>query len=180
MIYFTADTHFGHRSIIDYVNRPFKTVEEMDQTILDNINKTVSPSDILYILGDFTCGGSYTKCMEYRSKIHCENIHLILGNHDRRFIYSDKESPFESEKDYYEIHDHKFLFCLSHYPMLSWHGRDRGSIMLHGHIHSDKRSNEINKWQGIKRYDVGVDANDYTPVSIASLEYWIEYFWNRN
>jgi calcineurin-like phosphoesterase family protein len=175
MIYFTADTHFSHRNIIDCVNRPFKTVEEMDQTILDNINKTVFSSDTLYILGDFTCWGSYTKCMKYRSKIHCENIHLILGNHDRRFIFNGKESPFESEKDYYEIRKFDRLFCLSHYPMLSWNGRDRGSIMLHGHIHSNERSNGINKWQGIKRYDVGVDANGYTPVSIDFLEYWFEH-----
>lgn len=174
MIFFTSDTHFGHANIIDYVNRPFKTVEEMDEIILNNINKTVFSSDTLYILGDFTCGGSYTKCMKYRSKIFCKNVHLILGNHDKRFIFNGKESPFESEKDYYEIRKFNQLFCLSHYPMLSWNGRDHDSIMLHGHIHSNKRSNEINKWQGIKRYDVGVDANNYTPVSIDSLIYWFK------
>lgn len=174
MIYFTSDIHFGHHSIINSVNRPFKTVEEMDETILNNINKTVFGSDTLYILGDFTCGSSYIKCAEYRSKIFCKNVHLILGNHDRRFIYVDRESPFESEKDYDEIYDYSYLFCLSHYPMLSWNRRDRGSIMLHGHIHSNERSNRINKWQGIKRYDVGVDANNYTPVSIDFLEYWFD------
>ncbi len=171
MIYLTSDTHFGHENIIRYVDRPFDTVEEMDQTIIDNINKTVDPEDTLYILGDFTMGGSYSKCMKYREQLNCKHIHLILGNHDKRKIFDSYKPPiFESVKDYDEI---KFC-CLSHYPFMSWSSKDYGSIMCHGHIHSSCRYNEINRWQNIRRYDVGVDANKYTPVSIDSIAYFFD------
>ena len=59
---------------------------------------------------------------------------------------------------------------LMHYPMLSWPRSHYGSIMLHGHIHSDGSYNRDNMETGIKRYDVGVDANGYMPVSIKQIE----------
>lgn len=170
MIYLTSDTHFGHGKIIEYTHRPFNTVEEMDQTIINNINNTVGPEDILYVLGDFTMGGSYTKCMKYREQLNCKRVHLILGNHDKKKVFRSNKPPiFESVKDYDEVG----YCCLSHYPFLSWNSRDYGSIMCHGHIHSNRRYNEINQWQKIRRYDVGVDANDYRPISI---DYIIDFF----
>lgn len=57
---------------------------------------------------------------------------------------------------------------MSHYPMLSWNGKARGAIMLHGHIHSrGDRTNARNRDRALPtyRYDVGLDANDYKPVS---------------
>jgi calcineurin-like phosphoesterase family protein len=47
-IWSTADFHFGHSNIIRYCNRPFRSVEEMDQTILDRLNASVKANDILY------------------------------------------------------------------------------------------------------------------------------------
>ena len=46
--------------------------------------------------------------------------------------------------------------------------------MCHGHIHSNRRANEINQWQHFRRFDVGVDANKYTPVSIDSIAYFFD------
>lgn len=176
MIYLTSDTHFGHSKIIEYTHRPFDTVEEMDKTIIDNINDAVDPEDVLYILGDFTMGGSYTKCMKYREQLNCKHIHLILGNHDKRKVFSSDKPPiFESVKDYAEIE----FCCLSHYPFTSWSSKDYGSIMCHGHIHSNRRYNEINQWQKIRKYDVGVDANDYKPVSIDYIINFFNYETNR-
>ena len=172
MIFLTSDPHFGHGNIIKYVSRPFDNVEEMDKTLIKNFNRVVGENDILYILGDFTMGGSHTKCMKYREQINCKHVHLILGNHDKRNMYYDY---FESVQDYKELKMDGIKLCLSHYPFLSWNGKDRGSIMCHGHIHSNKRSNETNQWQGILRYDVGVDANDYEPVSIEEI---IKYFYS--
>lgn len=59
---------------------------------------------------------------------------------------------------------------LMHYPMLSWPRSHYGSIMLHGHIHADESYNLSNRDNGIKRYDVGVDANGYMPVSIKQIK----------
>lgn len=177
MIYLTSDPHFGHNNIIKYVHRPFKNAEEMDKKLIENFNNTVKEDDTLYILGDFTMGGSYTKCMNYREQLNCNYVHLIFGNHDKRNIHNGhnvRGQIFESVQDYKELDVEGVRLCLSHYPFLSWNGRDRGSIMCHGHIHSDKRSNETNQWQRIRRYDVGVDANDYKPVSVSEI---IEYFY---
>lgn len=169
MIFLTSDTHFGHKNIIEYTNRPFQTVEEMDTALINNINNTVGEDDELYILGDFCMNGGYEKRSRYRNMIKCKNVHLILGNHDTRLVDTFKPSPFESEQDYCELKYKDTKFCLSHYPFLSWNGRERNSIMCHGHIHSSYRNNHINLWQNIRRYDVGVDANDYTPVSIGYI-----------
>jgi calcineurin-like phosphoesterase family protein len=54
MIYFSADWHLGHKNIIKYCNRPFKTVEDMDSTIWINAYKVLKPNDVLYYLGDLT------------------------------------------------------------------------------------------------------------------------------
>lgn len=58
MIYFIADTHFYHKNVITFCNRPFSTVEEMNQTLITNWNKTVSDTDEVYILGDFVYKGN--------------------------------------------------------------------------------------------------------------------------
>ena len=140
---------------------------------LANINYLCGIGDTLYILGDFTMGGSYAKCKRYREQIDCPNVHLITGNHDKRFLARGKKSPFQSEQDYLELKYNGIIFCLSHYPFLSWKNKDYGSIMCHGHIHSKARDNIKNFYKNIKRYDVGVDANLYKPVS---LDHIIEFF----
>ena len=161
--------HLGHKNIIKYCNRPFGTVEQMDSMLIEAINKFVKEKDTLYILGDFCMYGSYNKRNNYRKQINCKDVHLIIGNHDTRLLAKGKQSPFQSEQDYKELKYNKTLFCLSHYPFSSWHNIDRGAIMLHGHIHSEKYYNRMNKTIGMKKYDVGVDANGYSPVSIDEI-----------
>src|SRR5258708_5487992 len=80
--WFTADFHFGHNNIIRYCNRPFRSVEEMDQTILERLNAAVKPNDTLYFLGDF-CIGSKARVLEHRKHIRCRKIFALAGNHDK-------------------------------------------------------------------------------------------------
>jgi calcineurin-like phosphoesterase family protein len=149
----------------------------MDRIIIDNINRLVEPEDELYILGYFSMHGSYTKNMRYREQINCNHVYLIIGNHDNKLLDHGKKSPFECEKDYCEIRYNNILFCLSHYPFMSWREENRGSIMCHGHIHSPNYVNEIQYFmKNKKRFDVGVDANAYKPVSIDSI---INFFNSR-
>src|SRR5713101_6073216 len=81
-IWFTADFHLGHKNIIRYCNRPFETVEEMNQAILERLNARVKANDILYFLGDF-CIGPKARASELRQQIRCKKIFAVPGNHDK-------------------------------------------------------------------------------------------------
>lgn len=125
----------------------------MDQVILDNINEVVGVDDTLYILGDFCFKGK--KPIEYRSRIMCQDVHLILGNHDRRSDFKDDLQGFSSVQDVKEIIHCNQRIYLSHYPHRSWPASHKGSWMCYGHCHSkldyeDKLSNRLT-------LDVGVD-----------------------
>ena len=153
MIYFTSDTHFGHHNIIKYCDRPFDNVHTMDQVIIDNINNVVSVDDTLYILGDFCFKGG--KPEQYLSRIVCQDIHLVLGNHDRRSDFKNDLQGFSSVQEVKEV-----IYCnqriyLSHYPHRSWPASHKGSWMLYGHVHSTL--NEEDQNSNRKTLDVGVD-----------------------
>ncbi len=177
MLWFTADLHFGHANILGGNQRPFSSLDEMERTLIANINERVAADDHLYVLGDFAYGASVERTRELRNKIACKNVHLVHGNHDEDFSETEAEAAggddvpaiFTSEQDYLEIapgfaKGHKLV--LFHYPIMSWNGKRRGSLMLHGHIHSHGAEyNEKNRARNILRYDVGVDANDYAPIS---------------
>ncbi|MFR9005948.1 MAG: metallophosphoesterase, partial [Collinsella aerofaciens] len=125
----------------------------------------------LYILGDFTYRLPLAEAVRLRERIECQNVTLIRGNHDGDWEDPDVPQIWEDVRDYLEIapgyaKGHRLV--MSHYPMLSWNGKARGAIMLHGHIHSrGDRTNARNRdrERPIFRYDAGLDANEYKPVS---------------
>jgi len=160
MIYFTSDTHFGHNNIIKYCNRPFDNVHIMDQIMLDRINETVGADDTLYILGDFCYRGKTTPG-SYRSRIVCQDVHLVLGNHDKRSDYIDNMSAARIDVGFTSVSEVKeIIYCnqrlyLSHYPHRSWPASHKGSWMLYGHVHS--KLDHEDKVSKRKTLDVGVD-----------------------
>jgi len=83
--FFTSDYHLGHSRIIEYCKRPFKTVEEMNETIIKNHNEKVKPGDVVFFLGDFCfCKGNQggiNKAIEYEKRLNGKII-FIKGNHD--------------------------------------------------------------------------------------------------
>ncbi len=171
MIYFTADLHFGHANILKHCNRPFSSVEEMDKTLIANWNAVVKKHDDIYILGDMSMKGNVI-INEVMPKLNGRK-YLIKGNHDLFINKVDfKPNQFEWIKDYYEMtaqaEDNQKLI-LMHYPMMSWNHMWHGSIQLHGHIHAKDEYNLENASKGIRRFDVGVDANNYYPVSIKAI-----------
>jgi calcineurin-like phosphoesterase family protein len=173
MIWLTADGHFGHENIIKYEHRPFSSVEEMDRILIRNINDLVGPDDELWYLGDFTMERNFGYVRDYREQILCHNIHFIRGNHDRDF---SQAGVFSSWADYAEIGRlarDGYMACLSHYPYLSWNRMLYGTIMCHGHIHSQPEYNARNRAMGVRRYDVGVDANNFRPVALEDI---VEFF----
>ena len=168
MIYFTADLHLGHEAILYMAERPYKNLDEMNQTLIRNINAFVTDRDTLYILGDIAHKLEVPDAEEWIRQIHGKKI-LIRGNHDKEY----DPSLFEEICDYKEITVDETRFILMHYPLRAWHKMKNGAIQLHGHIHSKSSYNRDNRENGIYQYDVGVDANDYCPVSAQQI---IDYF----
>ncbi len=164
MIYFTSDWHLGHERIIHSCNRPFDTVEEMNRKIIDNINSTVGNKDTLYILGDVSLGMPKADVEKILRKLKCKKV-LIKGNHDPNYDVS----IFSGIYDYREIKHNGRRIILMHYPLMFWRDMEIGTIHLHGHMHSDNEYNQGQKNKALLRYDVGVDANDFKPISVESI-----------
>lgn len=171
MIYFTSDLHLGHENIIKMVNRPFANVEKMNETLIKNWNNTIKQSDTVYILGDLTMKMRVDDANKIISKLNGKKI-LIRGNHDRLY----NEELFQEICDYKELKYNKQTFILSHYPFEEWNHYFRGAIHLHGHQHNHSDYNYKMKLKGLKRYDVGVDANMYRPVSIEEVMRFFEEY----
>lgn len=168
MIYFTSDLHFWHKNIIQLANRPFQTIEEMNRTLIQTWNSCVRKQDEVYILGDVTLAGP-EKAMDVLCQLNGRK-YLVKGNHDG---FADKDSfdnnLFEWVKDYHCLKYEKKCFILCHYPFEEWDGFFRNTIHLHGHQNNCKGYNLENKQKGLLRYDVGVDANRFRPVSIHEI-----------
>ena len=178
MIYFTSDLHFGHKNILQFQkNRKFESIEEMDKTLIKNWNNKVKDNDEIYILGDFTL----KKDEEYISNILNQlngKKYLIKGNHDYWVKKESLVNKFEWIKEYYELKYNKEKFILCHYPFEEWNGsRNNSSYHLHGHLHSTDTYNQITKAIKFKKYDVGIDANNFSPVSIDDI---VGFFHDRN
>ena len=90
--YVTSDLHFGHTNIIEYENRPFKDVEQMNNYLIEIWNEKVKVDDIVYILGDFSWYNGI-KTNEILEKLNGQKI-LIRGNHDSNFL---KDNKFNKE-----------------------------------------------------------------------------------
>ena len=170
MIYFTADHHFGHANVIKHCNRPFATAEEMDESLIQNWNATISQKDEVYILGDFTMRPA-SEALKYLTRLNGRK-YFIKGNHDR-FLKGKGinliEKEFEWIKDYHALNVDGKCFILFHYPILEWANYYRGSIHLYGHVHNSQTS--AKRLEGLKgpAFNVGVDVNDYRPVSIKEI-----------
>ena len=165
MIYFTSDMHLGHKAVIRMQNRPFENVEEMNRILIENYNSVVHKDDTVYILGDICYRISADSANDLIASLKGKK-YLIRGNHDKKY----DESLFVEIRDFMTISASGLHISLMHYPMLSWPRSHYGSIMLHGHIHGDESYNLSNRANGSHRYDVGVDANNYMPVSIRQIE----------
>lgn len=182
-IFFTSDTHLGHANIIKYCQRPFltateqqmladgvkftpheSTVKRHDDAIIDNINACVGKEDMLWHLGDF-CWGSKDKARMYRSRIKCQHVGLILGNHDQH----DTEYVFDTHDKFRSITYGNQEVFLCHYPMRSWNKSHHGVWHFFGHVHGN-----LADIPNLLALDVGVDTHDFKPWSWGEIyEYMV-------
>ena len=176
-IWFTSDTHFGHANIIKFCNRPFRDVTEMNEEIIRRWNETVPEDGLVFHLGDFCYGGS-KEWNDVMYRLHGK-IYLILGNHDFKNIRSGYTGRFEHITQQMSIRVGGQGIILNHNPFLCYGGSYRDVWQLFGHVHSGPRSNTGLDLPRLKmlfplQYDVGVDNNDFRPVSFAEVKAKIE------
>ena len=184
-LYFTSDSHYNHKNIVagtsewDTTNRvtelrDFDTLEEHNTTIVNNINEVVRKNDVLFHLGDWSFGG-FERIEEFRNRILCKNVHLVIGNHDHHIQKNRNgiQSIFQSVHQYLQLNVRrastttigtvdKYSFILFHYPIASWDSMGDGMMHLHGHCHLSN-SNRIANGRAM---DVGMDGNNLYPISM--------------
>lgn len=182
-IFFTSDLHFGHRNIIEFCKRPFGSIEEMDEALIENWNSVVGHNDWVFNLGDFAFAPHH-RWVELLAQLHGKHV-LILGNHDIIRWPGDKIMQL-----FYRVEQQMILqidertVILNHYPFLCYGGAHKGPgtavYALHGHVHQSpySESGKDEKRLPLRfpyQYDVGVDNNNFTPVSWEEVKAIIEY-----
>lgn len=170
--YFVADYHLGHEGIIQHCNRPFSSIKEHDDYLINKTNELVHENDHLYILGDF----AWRDHLSYRRRIKCKHVWLIEGNHDRMNTEAKKAFvTFEKSK---EIRVDSTPYYLSHYPHFAW-PNSWEAIHLYGHTHG-RAEQFLNRVCGNRRsMDVGMDylhqiLNDFRPISSEEVITFLE------
>ena len=159
-IFVISDTHFGHKGIITFEKddgskvREFKSVEEMDETMVENWNKVVRPVDRVYHLGDIVMN---RRCLPILDRLNGKKV-LIKRNHD---IFKLRDyTPYFDDIRAYKVFP-KHMIILSHIPIYAG-GLDRFRLNIHGHLHSNKIDDD--------RYmNVSVENINYTPVDMAEI-----------
>jgi calcineurin-like phosphoesterase family protein len=155
-VYLVGDFHFNHNNILKY--RPqFKTIEEHNQTIIDNFNKTIKKRDTVYFMGDIVFAD---EGMEILKKLrYCHKKILILGNHCFQHFKGDK---FEAFKYFDEVVGSvKKKGCwLSHIPI---HPDElRGSYCIHAHTHNCNLEDP-------RYFNTSLENIDYTPIDLMEV-----------
>lgn len=206
-IWFCSDPHYDHGGLVRGTSswedtrlcRDFDTLRQHNDTLVSNINALVKEDDILFCLGDWSFGDYKTNAnvdnvRHFRNRLNCNNIHLILGNHDQEIRKMPVlQSYFSSVQDYLELQvsiptneqgvkARKQLIVMSHYAMRVWNKSHHGSYMLHGHSHGTLDAMTPNianpTWIGdqyyIKNYrtmDVGFDTHpEFRPYSFQEIQ----------
>lgn len=155
MLFFIGDQHYGHTNIISHCNRPFKDTNEMDETLIENHNKTVSNLDTCFFMGDFAFKRSFEICQRLNGfKI------LIRGNHDQS-AGKMRRIGFNAVLEQ-AILNLSFGKCiLTHYPM--W--PVEYDYNIHGHQH-----NKTSLFHSSKHINVSCENINYTPISEEHLQ----------
>lgn len=170
--WFTADTHFGHRNILNLgEGRPFASIEEHDEALIDNWNARVRAHDVVHHLGDVSfLDPARTEAILSRLK---GRIHVVIGNHDRkghlqRYLEAGLITSVGTLVNVHvqlgtDSRDGHQVVVLCHYPLLTWEGAHRGTWMLHGHCHGTLPPTDQ------PRMDVGVDCTGFAPTSFEEV-----------
>lgn len=136
MDYFISDTHYNHKNITGPKvsrwksgYRNFDSIPEMNTAIVHSINGTVAKHDTLYHLGDVSFGN-----LDWLNQLVCDNIILVIGNHDNYHACRNHPKIKEVHKLLERTINNR-LFVMCHYSMRTWLDSHKGSYHLFGHTH---------------------------------------------
>ena len=178
-MWLTSDIHLDHTNCINFSNRPFKNIQEMEKTIVDNINKVVKLNDVLILVGD-TCLGKKESWVRFLDALNTKNIIVIMGNHDKWANIPKDRVILVADSIRLKALNKNFL--VSHYPYrVGWwrafwrrlhpatrskqRPLDTGLWLLHGHTHHKVQMVDYHP----RMLNVGVDANDFKPISMDEI-----------
>ena len=171
-LFFCSDLHFGHFNICKYCHRPFQSRSEMDQTLIKNWNSVVPEDGIVICCGDFMLPhkNDFNEYLKYAKQLN-GIIYLTSGNHDRIDIgtYEFNGSPKLIVNDKMMIEVEGIKIYAEHYPCAAFNG----DYHVYGHVHTLSDGicygMDADAMKAMKKttYDVGVDQNNYCPIS-----YW--------
>ena len=172
---FIADTHFGHKNILEDCRPQFQSVEEMNTVIIDNINRKMKKSDILYIVGDFSFRSKQSP-IAFLEAIKPQKI-LIVGNHDRDWLKHLSEEEIQRQflgvYQQYSVKKHGMELHFNHFPQLAWNRSHyfAQSFSICGHIHNARDSSVAAQlFPHVKcQFNAGVDINGFEPVTFEEL-----------
>ena len=188
-IFLTSDLHFGHRNIIRIgKGRPFDSIQEHDEALIENWNSVVKPGDLVYVLGDLSIETTIDEIRKPLSRLNGAK-HLILGNHDRKKIHLQlrDENLWQSVREYGSIKfdaadGTKVFIRMMHFPILEFDGAFKNYrckekyIHCYGHIHNANDYDAIYKELGFPAVHIGVDTSDkfpntkpYTPINVEDV-----------
>lgn len=182
MIWFTSDFHFGHAMMADY--RGFKSIEDHDNAIINNMAKVIKSNDTVFIMGDIAMGGWRNNVQKVKQIPGIK--HIIVGNHDR--VFAGNRMPHDHMRDFMMLTGATSVmqqsqyqgFVLNHFPYTdvnvageaerfeAYRAKDDGKPIIHGHVHSKDRLTVSSK--GTPQVHVGVDAWRFKPVSWSQIK----------
>lgn len=197
-IFVTSDLHFGHRNILKLGNgRPFATIEEHDEALIENWNKVVSAGDMVFILGDLSlrCDIAIVEANLKRLK---GQKHVISGNHDKNKLLASllTTNVIASLRNYFEytytaLDGSKQRFVMMHYPILEWNGcianpNRNQAIHVYGHIHDTADYTNIYRQLGYKAAHIGVDTSAqfpntsaYSPINLEDVLTYVNTIYKK-
>ena len=176
MNYYISDLHFRHGNVIKFDNRPFETVFDMENTIINNWNNVIKQEDTVYILGDF-CWETEEVWKEILDKLNGNKV-LIRGNHDLKSMSASLRKKFADVKDYKEVKDNGKRVILCHYPMPFYRANYNEDMWhLYGHVHVTLEEDLLNDIRNlIKQKDNrGNSKNRCHFVNVGCMMPWMDY-----
>lgn len=175
MIYYIGDLHLMHENCLKFDNRPFETVEEMNEAIITNWNSKVTKRDTVFVVGD-VCMKVTPEVLQTLRQLNGTK-YLAIGNHDAKLVKElSKLDPsvrniyFSQMKESYFIKDGEYNVFISHFPHASWNRLEHGSVHVYAHIHANYM-NPIGAFMlsHLRAANAGCMLHHYTPVTLQEM-----------